>query len=81
MLTVDAYEEKRAHQRGQDHQSQAARRQGTDGFTHWSNNGRGTYLSGISRKDQAAPTWERIQQLHYRRCSIRAIARRVGSVQ
>ena len=39
---------------------------------------RGTYLSGISRKDQAAPTWERIQQLHYRRCSIRAIARQVG---
>ena len=39
---------------------------------------RGTYLSGISRKDQATPTWERIQQLHYRRCSIRAIARQVG---
>ena len=35
-------------------------------------------LSGIARRDQAMPRWEQIQALHYRRLSIRAIARQVG---
>ena len=39
---------------------------------------RGARLSGIARRDQAMPRWEQIQTLHYRRYSLRAIARRVG---
>ena len=39
---------------------------------------RGARLSGIARRDQALPVWKRIQTLHYRRLSIRAIARQVG---
>ena len=38
----------------------------------------GGRLSGISRKDQAMTKWQQIQTLHYRRCSLRAIARQVG---
>ena len=38
----------------------------------------GGRLSGIARRDQAMPRWEQIQQLHYRRHGLRAIARRVG---
>ena len=38
----------------------------------------GGRLSGISRKDQAMPRWQRIQILHYRRYSVWAIARLVG---
>ena len=39
---------------------------------------RGARLSGIARRDQAMPRWQRIQTLHYRRNSLRAIARQVG---
>ena len=39
---------------------------------------RGGRLSGIARRDQAMTRWQRIQQLHYRRYSLRAIARQVG---
>ena len=39
---------------------------------------RGGRLSGIARRDQAATRWQRIQTLHYRRYSVRAIARQVG---
>ena len=39
---------------------------------------RGARLSAIARRDQAIPRWERIQQLHYQRTSLRAIARQVG---
>ena len=35
-------------------------------------------LSGVARKDQASGRWQRVQQLHYRRYSLRAIARQVG---
>ena len=38
----------------------------------------GGRLSGVARRDQAMTRWERIQQLHYRRYSLRAIARLVG---
>ena len=38
----------------------------------------GGRLSGVARRDQAVTRWQRIQQLHYRRYSLRAIARRVG---
>ena len=38
----------------------------------------GGRLSGMARRDQAMPRWQRIQQLHYRRHSLRAIARQVG---
>ena len=38
----------------------------------------GGRLSGVARRDQAMPRWERIQQLHYRRHSLRTIARQVG---
>ena len=38
---------------------------------------RGARLSGIARRDQAMPRWEQIQALHYRRLSLRAIARQV----
>ena len=38
----------------------------------------GGRLSGIARRDQAMPRWHQIQQLHYRRHGLRAIARRVG---
>ena len=37
----------------------------------------GGRLSGVARKDQAMPRWEQIQLLHYRRYSLRAIARLV----
>ena len=39
---------------------------------------RGARLSAIARRDQAMPTWTRIQTLHYRRYSLRAISRQVG---
>ena len=39
---------------------------------------RGARLSAIARRDQAIPRWERIQQLHYQRTSLRAIARQEG---
>ena len=39
---------------------------------------RGGRLSGIARRDQAMPRWKQIQTLHYRRFSLRAIARQVG---
>ena len=39
---------------------------------------KGGLLHGIARRDQAMPRWERIQQLHYQRNSLRAIARQVG---
>ena len=39
---------------------------------------RGGRLSGVARRDQAMTRWQRIQQLHYRRHSLRAIARQVG---
>ena len=38
----------------------------------------GGRLSGVARRDQAVTRWQRIQQLHYRRYSLRAIARQVG---
>ena len=38
----------------------------------------GAHLSGIARRDQALPVWQRIQVLHYRRHSIRDISRQVG---
>ena len=37
----------------------------------------GGRLSGVARRDQAMTRWQRIQQLHYRRYSLRAIARQV----
>ena len=39
---------------------------------------RGARLSAIARRNQAMPTWTRIQTLHYRRYSLRAISRQVG---
>ena len=39
---------------------------------------RGGRLSGIARRDQAMTRWQQIQQLNYRRFSLRAIALRVG---
>ena len=38
----------------------------------------GAHLSGIARRDQALPVWQRIQVLHYRRHSIRDISHQVG---
>ena len=38
----------------------------------------GGRLSGVASRDQAMPRWHQIQTLHYRRYSLRAIARRVG---
>ena len=38
----------------------------------------GGRLSGIARREQAMPRWQRIQTLHYRRNSLRAIAHQVG---
>ena len=39
---------------------------------------RGGRLSGIARRDQAMARWIQIQTFHYRRHSLRAIARQVG---
>ena len=38
---------------------------------------RGARLSAIARRDQARPRWLQIQTLHYRRYSLRSIARQV----